>query len=204
MPGTDERSARDARQALYEQDWTQQAIGDELGISITTVFNVLRRLGVVKRPRGAAIAVGVSRYWDSEKGRQERARRISKDPPAERICEWCGKRFEISAKKARQSPGRFCSREHKGKAGSSAATMKALRDGLQQWRARLAELTAATGLRDLDHVIATLRRADLPRSQPALSGHIAKGWLKPMPNELGGPVHRCRDRGVRRVSPGRG
>jgi predicted transcriptional regulator len=59
MPGTDERSARVARiLALYEQDWTQQAIAHELGISrheVSKHLDELERLGVInKRSRAAA------------------------------------------------------------------------------------------------------------------------------------------------------
>lgn len=178
---------------LYGDGWIQQAIADELGCSITTVFNdlaVLERAGVVKkRGRGEAIAEGVSRYWQSEQGQaeaQRRSERLRAEVPVQRTCEYCGERFELSAAQAPHQPGRFCSRQCadavRSEALSEDGALERLRDGRREWRAKVAKLKAS-GLRDLDGVLAALPR-ELRRSQAALSGHIAKGRLAPTPNDL--------------------
>jgi hypothetical protein len=116
---TDARAARRERvRVRYGDGATRQAIADELGVSITTVFNNLTELErageIKKRARGEAIAEGVGRYWQTDDGQLERERRseqLREEPPVDRVCECCGKRLTMSASRARREPGRFCSRD---------------------------------------------------------------------------------------------
>lgn len=62
--------------------------------------------------------------------------------------------------------------------------LERLREGRRRWCGEVARLKAASRLLDIDGVLARLPR-DLPRSQPALSLHVAKGALVPAPNDLG-------------------
>ena len=183
-------AARREREAkLYSEGLTPAAIADREGISVDLVRHDLRLMGVKMRPRGGAIAEGVRKFWDSEKGQAQKRRRseaLRQAPPVQRVCEWCGEPFELSAKRARQEPGRFCSRECAlaSKRRDAGPELEKLREGRVQWRARVADFKATSGLLDLDAVRQALPR-EIRRSQAALSGHIADGGLVPTPNEFG-------------------
>ena len=132
-----------------------------------------------------AISQSVQKWWDSDQGRRERKLRSQKKrsaPPVIHRCEWCGETFELSARRTRTEPGRFCSREcvHESR---RPELIKQIQDGRQRWRERVAAFKAETDLLDLEGVRAALPR-ELRRSQPAVSGHIAAGGLVATPNEL--------------------
>lgn len=196
MTKAEARVSRRLRVAeLYNAGGTQQKIADELGVNIGTVFNDLAILErdelVKKRPRGEAIAIGVSRYWQSDEGRQEAERRseaLRSEPPLQRVCEWCDESFELSPADARQQPGRFCSREchheWRRRGPESTEILERLRAGRRRWRAEVATLKAETGLVNLDSVLSALPR-DLRRTRAAALGHVAAGGLVPSENKLG-------------------
>lgn len=174
----DERRERVAE--LYPLDRTLQSIADELGVSLGTIHHDVaeleRRNRIKKRARGAMISVAMADWWASDAGQQERARRRSGDAKDEKVCASCG---HLAA-------GEYCAPCRQEM--TADARLEQLQNGHAEWLARrgagVATLKAESGLLDVDDVITALPR-EFPRSQPAISGHIAAGALVPTPNEFG-------------------
>jgi hypothetical protein len=100
-------------------------------------------------------------------------------PPVERTCGQCGKQFEVSAALARSRPARFCSAKCTTDwLNDRAGANDRLQEGHLQYRDDVERVKSERGLIDMDGVCKRLRRAGVPRSRGAISGHIRKGLLE--------------------------
>lgn len=109
--------------------------------------------------------------------RDGRRRATRRSRPAEPLawdrCEWCGE----------PSRGRFCKpacsvawlNEGKG-AGARRAQ---LQEGHRRYRVDVKRAKADRGLLNVDELLGRLRRAGVPRSPAAISGHIRDGLVEP-------------------------
>jgi hypothetical protein len=122
----------------------------------------------------------------SEETRRKKSEALRSGPPVERVCEWCGHEFELSAALARKTPGRFCSLECLDAWLQDGADADGRRDaldtGLRKWRseraAKKAELERQGYVVGVDAVVKRLPR-QLHRSPHAVSLHLAAGLLEP-------------------------
>ena len=93
-----------------------------------------------------------------------------------KVCEWCGEAFVGRGE-------RFCGKAHlraslNANDGDRDAHLQALQEGHRRYRAEAERVKAERGLLDVAELLERLRRAGVPRSPGAVSGHLRDGLLE--------------------------